>query len=537
MYDALKCSEEEISESNISAMTTYNPQSSTLQDYEPKVILKNPQKMMEDILNSISVADTEVDSNRLDALSQQKTDFDLMMGDQPGATNEDSDKKVLLKLTDKKDIFPKKPKKKSEQLKLKDGEQMQGDAPAIESESTLITTTDRQRRDANSVETTSTNGELITSTELPTEATTFDDLSSSTLSSELPTTTEHITTTAIIEETTTKFIVQGHPLHMSQAIFKDPILPDVNNTHERIEIGESEDRFIPPMLLVKAKTSTTTTTEAFTKDEKTNDASTYHTLIIDTTDIFDKSSSVASIKEEFSSDNLINETQLTTEIPTSSESLISATVENNENPILLEKRNDPRLGLKAVTQSHPLATTQQHTTTQSSPIVTVLEDLTTTTDSSSSSISSIDESISYESSSMFPFTTEQILETTFIPVDTSDTPNPEGQTISSMMKIDDVKVEKLIALTISTTEANLEAHNNKSTTTMRNDINAYRQNEDASHEQEEVSQENRHQGNHYDENNFSNAENFQPYKPNRHRTIARQEHHHGPGFSIGKILG
>jgi hypothetical protein len=185
----------------------------------------------------------------------------------------------------------------------------------------------------------------------------------------------------------------------------------------------------------------------------------------------------------------------------------------------------------------------------------MLEELITTTDSSSSS--SIDESSSHESSSVFSITTEEIVETTSISVDTSDAPNPEAQTISSIKKIDDATGEKLIALPISTTEAEklsstsesvvvkqttpktlVEAHNNKSTAEMRNDINAYHQSEDASHEEEEGSHEQRqHSEHHYDENNFSNADNFQPYKPNRHRSIAKQDHHHGAGFAIGKILG
>lgn len=556
MYDALKCPEEEISVST----TTYSPPSSTLQDYEPKVIIKNPQKMMEDILNSISVADVEVDSNRLDAEAQQKMDFDLMMGDQPAATSDD-DKKILLKLSEKKETFPKKPKKKSEQLKVKDDEQMQGDAPAEESpvtngesDSALITTTDRQRRDANSVETTTLN-ELSTTTELPAETTNIEDLSSSISSTEL-TTAEQITTTAITDETTTKFIVQGHPLHMSQAIFKEPILPDVNNTHERIEIGESEDRFIPPMLLVKAKLATTTTELVGNEKETTIDASTDQTLIIDVTDINEKSSSSAPLKEEVSSEISINESQLTTEISSSSSENLITTIESSEKPILLEKRNDPRLGLKTVTTTIPVTTiTQQYSTIQSSPIVTILEDLITSTDSSSSS-SNIDESSSHESSSVFSITTEEIVETTSIPVDTSDTPNPEAETISSINKIDEATVEKLVALPIFTSKSANEKSSqpsstsesvvkqttpknlpetNKSTTTMRNDINAYHQSEDSSRE-EESHERHYQEHHHYDENNFSNAENFQPYKPNRHRTIAK-EHHHGPGFAIGKILG
>lgn len=526
MYDALKCPEDEISSTTVSLSTT----TVSSQDYEPKVIIKDPVKMMEDILNSINVADVEVDSNRLDEVeAQKKMDFDVMMGDQPSEAV-DEDKKTLLKLSDKKETFPKKQKKKSEQLKVKDDEQMQGDAPAEEAnaEQNLITTTDRQRRDANLIETTTANLEIST-TELPVETTSVDDLSSSISSSELPTTVEQIT-----EESTTKFIVQGHPPHMSQAIFKDPILPDVNNTHERIEIGESEDRFVPPMLLVKAKTTTTTTTEGIVKEDKesTIDASTSSSTdqtLIDVTDIIEKSSEApAQLKEE----TIEVEVQTTTE--SQSENTITPLV-TSEKPINIEKRNDPRLGLKV--------TSTGMNTQQSSTIVS--DELISTTDSSSPS--SID-----ESSLASAVTTEEIFDSTSVSPDTSETSIVEAETIATLIKIADA--EKLVAAPLfvsdtqpstveivsTTTPKSLEITHNKSTTAMRNDINAHHQSDDSS-EEEEDSREHHHPHNehheHHDENKFSNAEDFQPYKPNRHRTISKPDHHHGPGFSLGKILG
>ncbi|ETN60110.1 hypothetical protein AND_008277 [Anopheles darlingi] len=38
-------------------------------------------------------------------------------------------------------------------------------------------------------------------------------------------------------------------------------------------------------------------------------------------------------------------------------------------------------------------------------------------------------------------------------------------------------------------------------------------------------------------NSFSNVENYQPYKPNRHRALTKAEQHHNPGNYIKKILG
>jgi hypothetical protein len=66
----------------------------------------------------------------------------------------------------------------------------------------------------------------------------------------------------------------------------------------------------------------------------------------------------------------------------------------------------------------------------------------------------------------------------------------------------------------------------KKVTQMRNDIDEPESQENS----EEISDHSRH------ESNLNNEDNYQPYKPNRHRSIMN-EHHHGPGFSIGKILG
>lgn len=537
LYNALRCSDEEIDITSTITTTTIL----TTDDAEPKVIIKNPQKMMEDIFDSLN-SDVVIDSNRLEETNvQHKVDLDLMMGDQPMPSEDvqPEDKKILLKQPEKKEFFAKKSKQKSEKLKVKDDEPMMADAPAGEvhstddtEQSTFIPTTDRQRRDANLLETTMSTADASSTVE-STDSTTSngEELSSTELPPSNPTAEQQMTTT---EESTTRLYVQGHPLHMSQAIFKEPIQPDVHGTHERIEIGESEDRFIPPMLLVKAKLTSTTTEVISTSTSDT--ASSTDQTIVDVTDIIDENATTSTTqKSEMSNDIPMNETQ-----PTQLENTIT-TVFASERPILIEKRNDPRLGLKAATTSLPLTSTQI-IISSTAEVSTISEELTSIAESTlDSGITTTDETpvtdLTDAGSSVAVSDTLKPLET-FVTASTSHHEEAEKLILSSTTVVVEQTVEPSPTIIISSPSPLAIAAKpttlktpeiNKSTTTMRsNDIDAYHQTDDVSHEEEESSE-------HY-QNNFSNADNYQPYKPNRHRSI-NNEHHHGPGFSIGKILG
>lgn len=530
LYNALRCSDEEIA---IATTTTTTIITSTTEEAEtePKVIIKNPQKMMEDIFDSLN-SDVVIDSNRLEETNvEHKVDLDLMMGDQP-ITSEDEpeDKKILLKQPEKKEFFAKKSKQKLEKLKVKEDEPMMADAPGEEivhstddtEQSTFIPTTDRQRRDANLLETTMSTTDASSTVE-STENSNVEESSSTELPPSTP--TEKQMTTTVTEEATTRLYVQGHPLHMSHTIFKEPIQPDTHGTHERIEIGESEDRFIPPMLLVKAKLTSTTTEVILTSTVDT--ASSTDQTIVEVTDIADENStlSVTTQKSEMSNDIPSNETQ-----STQLENTIT-TVVASEKPILIEKRNDPRLGLKAAT------TSTQIIMSSTAEVTTVSEELT---------------SLAAESTFESGTTTEEtpvteLSDTSSVAV--SDTFKPlEALVTASTSHHDEAEKLILLSTTAVAVEQTVEPSTtiisspspialkqttlktpeiNKSTTTMRNDIDAYHQTEDVSHEEDESSE-------HY-QNNFSNADNYQPFKPNRHRSI--KPVHHGPGFSIGKILG
>jgi len=555
MYNALKCPEEEILSTTQSAeeitvetskLDTQVTASTTLkadEEVQPKVIIKNPQKMMEDIFDSIDM-NVEVDSNRLDDSDSQKMDLDLMVGDQPIPDDDDeSDKKILLKLPDKKEVFKKKSEKMKEKLKVKDDDMMMGDAPADDVHSTtesselptstIISTTDRQRRDANLIAemTTSINDMSASTTN---DASTTEELS--TFSTELPqpSSTEQITTPAT-EEPTTKIFVQGHPLHMSQAIFKEPIQPD--GLHERINFSDS-DVFIPPMLLVKAKFTTTTSigTEHSTASDiivtSSSNPSTEQNTIVDVTDIVDESSTAVDMTTTKAENNEIsvNETAHAMQV----ENTIT-TVESSEKPIMVGKRTDPRLGLKeavptTTTTTSTVSTTEQITTIISSEIpssTTESEELTSTTDESSIS-----------SSSTFEITAESSPSSTII--DESESSSVSELATTTLQSSG--SPEKLVDLSTTTIKVS-ELPAQASTTTMRNDINAYHHQSDVAEfhplaRDEEADDSTEDHETHHVDNKFSNADDeFQPYKPNRHRTLSKHDQHHGPGFTLGKILG
>lgn len=567
MYNALKCPEEEILSTTQSAeeitvetskLDTQVTASTTLkadEEVEPKVIIKNPQKMMEDIFDSIDM-NVEVDSNRLDDSDSQKMDLDLMVGDQPIADDDESDKKILLKLPDKKEIFKKKSEKMKEKLKAKDDEMMMGDAPAEDVHSTtdnlelptstiIISTTDRQRRDANLIaEMTTSLNDISAST--TNDASTTEELS--TFSTEIPlsSSTEHVTTPPT-EEPTTKIFVQGHPLHMSQAIFKEPIQPD--GAHERINFSDS-DVFIPPMLLVKAKFTTTTSTgtEHSTVSDivvtsSSSNPLTEQNTIIDVTDNADESSTameMTTIKAE-NNEISLNETAQAMQV----ENTIT-TVESSEKPIMVGKRTDPRLGLKepvptttTTTSTSTAATTEQITTIMSSEIpssTTESEELTSTTDESSSSISST-----------FEITAESSPSSTIIDESESSSVSELAtttlQSSGSPEKLVDLSTTTIISSSPSAAIKVSESPAQTATTAMRNDINAYHLQGDVSELSEPiarggVNESSEDHENYHVNNKFSDSDyEFQPFKPNRHRSLSKHDQHHGPGFSIGKILG
>lgn len=569
MYDELSCPEEQTTITPTEITTVEF--SSTTEESRPEVIIKNPQKMLEDVFNNLDT-NMEVDSNRLD-IADAKKELDLMLGDQPAADTSE-DKKTLLKIQEKKEVFPKKSKNNKKESKSKeptlDEELMMGDAPAEEvrdEHSTTVSpksessTTDRQRRD---VETTLASEGKV-STEVPSttqhsEATTEQD--SSSIPTDLITEPPQITS-VVTEETTTKNIVQGHPMFHNHAVFKDPISVDNNNgSLERKDVSNSDDHFIPPMLLVKARFTATKSTEGTeeTKEMTTDVLTSMATestvegqTVTETADDDKNATSKPTETNEISTNEISSVTQLET-----TPSIAS------EKPILVEKRNDPRVGLNAVaittsTQS-PSTTVAQMSSTADVQSPSTTEESTTVTEEASSSVSfesSVSEisttesqteesETSESSSSESPFTTK----ITDIPTSTQPEQTAERLIESTTQKSETwPSVASVSATPMAIKMTTLKAPEtstpkpiNKSKSQMRNDIDeGHRKASDdsgeSSHELHEHSDENGSYEHHHPENSLNNEDNFQPYKPNRHRSISKLDHHHGPAFSIGKILG
>lgn len=576
MYEELKCPEEQATSTTTMTMEpTIVEISSTTEESRPEVIIKNPQKMLEDVFNNIET-NIEVDSNRLDVVDAKK-ELDFMVGDQPAADNTE-DKKTLLKMTEKKEVYPKKSKNaKKESKKLPfDDEPMMGDAPAEDvahGELTTIasskhddSTTDRQRRDA---ETTLPADAKATSEE-PLSST--DEAVTTTEDASTMTTEAQQITTVVTEETTTKNIVQGQPMFHNHAVFKEPISVDNNNgTIERKDVSNSDDHFIPPMLLVKARFTATKSTEGTEEtkemttatDEITTSAiteSVSETAVTGTSDD-DKNVTVTTTKAPESNDiasNEISSSSSVTQVETSP-------ALTSEKPILIEKRNDPRLGLNygiTTSTNAPLSTTEvlsaSSTTEEATTIIeetssssvssyeSSVSEISTTESqtemSEMSSDSSTSESLSTQlfdtaTSTQPEMTAERLIEST-----TTTTTTTEKVEASSSLASSSVTPIAIKLTTLKIPDTSTHKPINKSTTQMRNDIDEFPrhpESHESSHELHESSDENDGSSSeqHHLANNLNNEENFQPYKPNRHRTHLKLEHQHGAGFSIGRILG
>ena len=432
IYNELRCPEELLMATTESSTTVEVP--SSTEEPRPEVIIKNPQKMLEDIFD----VKIEVDTNQLE-VEDAKKDLDVMVGDQPDP-DLSADKKVLLKISEKKEIIEKKQKnlKKESRAAVKDTEMMMGDAPiadeAVEITTEISTnpessTTDRERRDA--VDTT-----LSVSTEVPSTTQSDATEESSAASSDATTETPHMTT-VIIEETTSKFMVQGHPLFHSanvqkeptevdrkdvqghplfhsQTIFKEPISNDpLNDTLERKNFTNPEDHFIPPMLLVKARFTATKSTES---TEETKEATTEISAVDSQTSTETADEKTVTAKPTESNEISTNEISSVPQLETT---LVSGS--DTEKPIKIEKRNDPRLGLNIDTTSTHAASSSiavQGTTAESQS--------STAEESTTSGV----ESSSYESSVSEVSTTDsQTVETSEASsIETSPTKLPEAST-------------------------------------------------------------------------------------------------------------
>lgn len=516
MYDELRCPEEF---STTQTDTTDEAASTGEIRPTPEVIIKNAQKMLEDVLSS----DPEVDMNVLE-IADVKNKLDLMMGDQPEEPAIEDEKKKVTKLAEKKEVQAKKKNVKKETRKREDSDIMMGDEPAAakEESSTKLygLSTDRERRDVSETTTPSADDN-----EFSTEETSTVSIPEESTPATAESTTE-VTVTTTTEEATTKNIVQGHPLFHNHAVFKEPIsIDNVNNT-ERKDVSNNDDHFIPPMLLVKARFN------APKSVDETADETKEATTDVSTSSLSTEPALDTIADEKNATQNVSESSEATTEeVPASSASSTSSTIEPpttlTEKPILIEKRNDPRLGLIHVTTTTTQAAVETSThpmkTSTESQSTTVTEELTTATEEPSTLSSS--ESSSSDQSSTTEAQTEAESSTTGMSTSPSgDSESSTHESTTSNAPDTTSASPTLAALKLSEAPLTTQA---KPVTQMRNDID--------DPESQENDEEN--PDHHHLESNLNNEDNYQPYKPNRHRSITNNEHHHGPGFSLGKILG
>lgn len=478
-----------------------------------------PQILEHDILTVVSNNDED---NNIDVNPNQIEDTvknvinkfnlaDLMQGDQSlhsgeaevhYGEQEKGGKKVVggkkySPLFEKKDKYGRKNDKKAED----DEELMMGDQPDetetqpidIVQQAVKPTEGDSDESSTVGVVGSSTEGEPATTSEVTeTESTTIDSrlrraTDSETSSENAITATTELSTTEATSTTTQE------PTTSSTA--SSHILP----TTPKKEIAAVGDHFIPPMLLVKARfTSTkshdheaTTTTPVELTSETSEATQSSSSLAPEQASTILETSSVV----ENNSDKPSTDAPTVTEVESSTagHQIVEITFDDHD---LTSKIGTLSITTRPFTSSeqttvHPKTTTYVETTaghnvTQEVP--------STTSQATTTMIVSSSTSAPTTTSS----TTTTTTTTTTTPVPTTSAPHVEP---SSSEEHD---------------------HDNEATGDETGD---------ASDEHEQHSDEHQHT------NKFSNIENYQPYKPNRHRSLTKSEVHNNRNNYIKKILG
>lgn len=657
----MKCPEDLQSTSETAITSTESEISSqkveTTTERRPIVIMKQPEKMLDDIfnihsvnsindLNAINVMDAiksindeetemQINSNRLEVPSakqtNQKLDVDeFMQGDAPAVDTDKLNQKKP-EISEKKDLYPKKQKLNKKLAKAKDmemaasshddvmmGDQPMNDQPTEHVETskneeltTLTATTDRQRRDSSSMEHSSSEPsntaspvteELTTIVEVTTQLET-------TIAPELLT-TKHIVagnpthlSQAIFKETVYEnstsenfnpHIVAGNPTHLSKGVFKESIYESTtpNNTHRK-DIATNDDHFIPPMLLVKTRFVSTSKGPHVetTETETTTDLASSSSAMPDETTLSGEASSGSPIEDV---NNKLEELNVSTTQKSVEEVQTADSLGNNQ--IMIAKRTDSKVPLRAtsIPSSVEQKTVESHTTTEeilTTPKelqTTVKVDQTTMTEEPTTIVpveaipekSPIEpthtEVVKSEAIKVVeqPKTTEEIPTTILIQTTHSETTEAAAtqevpSTASPKMAEKIVEISAAHTVTegtklpttltslpinqinteVSSTPANkmnkvevisttLAPHlvgDEKMENTEDNSLTGHHV--DTMHELHESHEAHSHEDER-ENNNFSNSEDdYQRFKPNRHRKLQKDDHHNHHGSYIKKVLG
>ncbi|XP_058834504.1 uncharacterized protein LOC131691843 [Topomyia yanbarensis] len=478
-----------------------------------------PEILEHDILTVVS---NNEEDNNIDVNPNQIEDtvknvinkfnlVDLMQGDQSLHSGEDGDQdkegkkaggKKYSPLFEKKEKFDKKGEKKMDE----EDEMMMGDQPD-ETETQPIDIVQQAVKptegDSDEGATAvvvvggSTETVAVSSEVTPTESTTMDSrlrrstdgeaYSDSTLASS----TEVVTTEA---STTTM-----EPTTSSTA---SHILP----TTPKKELASIGDHFIPPMLMVKAHFSPTrahvdtTTTELLTETPPTTAAPPTTSQVPSTTteELSTTSQPEAIFSKEISSTEAssVMETDATT-----SHQIVEITFDDEE---LSSKIGTLSITTRQFTTDDTKLTTGANTEITSDANISTVYNATSTSEDHPSS------------------TTIQLTSTT-VAASSSTTTTVASTTTAPTTKLP--STTRSTSTTTTTTPApvvNVQDHE-------LHDILEDNDDHDSSAEEQE----------HHEElhNSFSNIENYQPYKPNRRRTLTKPEVHNNRGNYIKKILG
>ncbi|EAT41542.1 AAEL006825-PA [Aedes aegypti] len=512
----LQCSDQETDPAQVATENNQLPEVEAAAPQQP-VRTPPPQILEHDILTVVSNNDED---NNIDVNPNQIEDTvknvinkfnlaDLMQNDQSLHSGEmdghyDGQDKEGKKIGGKKysPLFEKKEKygNKGERKADEEEEMMMGDQPDetetqpidIVQQAVKPTEGESDESSTSGVIGSSTGGLAISSEVATAESTTVDSRLRRATDGEAAESTAASTT--VEDSTTTVTTTTMEPTTSSTT---SHILP----TTPKKEISAIGDHFIPPMLLVKARfTSTrahvdaTSTTEILTEAPETTPSST----VAPTSSTSEEVTTAILTEETYAvsdngSDIQILELDVRTSPPetsTSSESDASTTHQVVEIKFD-DKEMTSKLGTLSITtrpftadelQSSTVAENTTGTPTTASSTVVLSTTTTTTTTAAPSTTANV-----VRSSTVSPSTT---------------TPNPTTVHVIEHELQHALEPEPVDTLDGDDHETNEADHQHK-------DLH----------------------------NSFSNIENFQPYKPNRHRSLTKPEVHNNHGNYIKKILG
>uniref|UniRef100_A0A1Q3FQP2 Putative c-type lectin n=1 Tax=Culex tarsalis TaxID=7177 RepID=A0A1Q3FQP2_CULTA len=532
----LQCSEQEEDPALAQIAATENnqlPLEDTAKDQQQKVLSARiptpPQILEHDILTVVSNNDED---NNIDVNPNQIEDTvknvinkfnlaDLMQNDQSlhsdeaevrfGEQEKEGKKttggKKYSPLFEKKDKYGRKSDKKVDD----DEELMMGDQPdetetqPIDIVQQAVKPTEGDSDESSTIGaagSSSTDSEPATTSEAAqTESTTLDSRlrratdsetsseSAITATTELSTTEPSTTTT---QEPTTSSTASSH------------ILP----TTPKKEIASVGDHFIPPMLLVKARfTSTkshdheTTTTEAVESTSETSEATQSSSSLApeQTSTTLHEETSSASENDVHLNDKPSTEVPSVTEVASSTtgHQIVEITFDDHE--------LSSKIGTLSIT-TRPFISAEQTTVTP--------EATTAVATTSGHNATTPQEVSSSTTQATVTTTTVVVPSSTATPTTTSSsttTTTPPAPTIAP-----------------TTSASHVEPFSSEEHGDHENEANDGDENGSDEHEHQH------HSGEH---NKFSNIENYQPYKPNRHRALSKSEMHNNRNNYIKKILG